>query len=147
MPDQQERRPQVRTDNSFLDLVQSAVDVDVGADDVAALLGGEEGHGGGDFLRAAYAALRHLRGDLLLEGGKRRSATVDVNGSGSLDPARRNHVDPDRMAALEAAYVVNACMPLSAAVEPVRMTEAPSLKSGRAFWTVNSVPRTSAPKV
>ena len=33
-------------------------------------------------------------------------------------------------------------MPLTAAIEPVRMMEPPSLKSGSAFCTVNSVPLT-----
>lgn len=40
------------------DLVLAAVDVQVGAEDEAALLGGEERHDRGDFLRASNSALR-----------------------------------------------------------------------------------------
>lgn len=48
---------------------------------------------------------------------------------------------------MEAAYRLNASAPLSAAVEALRITEAPSLSSGSAFCTVKSVPRTLTPKI
>jgi hypothetical protein len=53
----------------------------------------------------------------------------------------------DRTAAFEAAYAPNASTPRSPAVEPTRTIEAPSLSSGNAFCTVNSVPRTLTPKM
>jgi hypothetical protein len=52
-----------------------------------------------------------------------------------------------RTAALDAAYTLNAGVPLLAAVEPVKMTEAPSPNKGNAACTVNSVPFTLRPKV
>ncbi len=61
----------------------------------------------------------------------------------SLDHVRAN----DRTAAFDAAYAPNASMPRSAAVEPVRTTEAPALSSGSAFCTVNSMPQALTPKV
>jgi hypothetical protein len=38
-------------------------------------------------------------------------------------------------------------VPLAAAAEPVRMMEAPSFRSGSAFWTVKSSPLTFVSKV
>jgi hypothetical protein len=48
----------------------------------------------------------------------------------------------DRIAALLAAYTPKAAVPLTLATEPLRMIEPPSFSSGKAFWTVKSVPLT-----
>src|SRR5258708_35677791 len=50
-----------------LDLCHSAIDGQVDAGDVAAVVGSEEQRGFGDFLTAAHAPQRHLAGDCLLE--------------------------------------------------------------------------------
>ena len=52
-----------------------------------------------------------------------------------------------RIAALLALYKLNVGAPVLPAVEPVRITDAPSRSSGSAFCTVNSVPLTLVAKV
>jgi len=52
-----------------------------------------------------------------------------------------------RIAGLLAPETLKACEPVVAAVDPVRITEAPSTRRGNAFWTVNSDPFTFAAKV
>src|SRR5436190_22509909 len=53
----------------------------------------------------------------------------------------------DRTAALLALYTEKDGKPLIEAIEPVRITEAPSANSGSAFCTVNSRPRTLVLKI
>src|SRR5690606_21830620 len=76
-------------------LVQAAVDGQARTGDEAALLRGQEGHGGGDLLRAPQPAQRHAPAQLppevvgpLRVGGQPRQA-------GSVDRAGRDGVDPD----------------------------------------------------
>jgi hypothetical protein len=52
----------------------------------------------------------------------------------------------ERNAALLAAYTPKPGKPFTEATVPVTMIDPPSLKSGNAFWTVNSVPRAFSPK-
>jgi hypothetical protein len=52
----------------------------------------------------------------------------------------------ERNAALLAAYTPKPGKPFTEATEPVIMIDPPSLNSGNAFWTVNSVPRAFRPK-
>ncbi len=53
----------------------------------------------------------------------------------------------DRTAALEALYALKDSKPLIDAIEPVRITDAPSDSRGSAFCTANSTPRTLVLKV
>ncbi len=48
----------------------------------------------------------------------------------------------ERNANLLAAYTLKPGKPFAEAFDPVMMIDPPSLNSGNAFWTVNSVPRT-----
>jgi hypothetical protein len=48
---------------------------------------------------------------------------------------------------LLAAYTLQKGKPLTDAIDPVMKIEPPSLNSGSAFCTVNSVPRAFSPKV
>jgi hypothetical protein len=47
-----------------------------------------------------------------------------------------------RTAAFDALYTLNAAVPMLPVVEPVKMIDAPSTSSGKAFCTVNSTPLT-----
>ena len=56
--------------------------------------------------------------------------------------SRVQHRAKERMAAFEALYTLKASVPFTEVVEAVRMIEPPSMRSGRAFCTVKSVPLT-----
>lgn len=76
----------------MLDLAAAAVDEDLVAGDEAGVIGGEERDCLGEFVRAAHAAHRDSRGDLvhrLRLGAERVAEELGVNG------ARTDNVDPD----------------------------------------------------
>ncbi len=53
----------------------------------------------------------------------------------------------ERTAALLALYIDKDGKPFIEAIDPVRITDALSVNSGSAFWTVNSRPRTLVLKI
>lgn len=144
----------------FLDLRQPAINVDFSGVNKARVVRGQESHRFSHFFRLANAAQRdvggqHIEEPLTLLWGDKSPRPGVRTGPGlttftRIARAFRSSAHERarlRTAALLALYTLKFAVPFTAAVEPVRMMEAPWVNSGKAFWTVNSTPRTLVAKM
>jgi hypothetical protein len=123
-------------------LGQAAVDEEFYASDETGVVGGEEGDGFGDFVGGAHAA----HGDAADESSFELGCIADdlpktIDGRG-FDGAGADDVDAD-FAVLE----IDGPTAGERAEGGFGMTEAPSTRRGRAFWTVKRTPFTFTSKV
>src|SRR5207253_3639314 len=141
------------------DLRESAVDEQLDAGDVAAVLRGEERHGAGDVIGPTEAAerdpvaKRSFRPSLSVWRRPRSPSVSIAPGLTTLTRILRSLRSVvrvranDRSAALVALYTLTAGFPFDPTMDEVKMIEAPSRRSGSAFCTVKSAPLTLAPNV